>query len=37
MRRRASAAIVLAAALLVYGFVNARAGQPLFWHRLLEG
>jgi hypothetical protein len=29
-------AVVLAAALLGYGFFNARAGQPLFWQRLLD-
>ena len=30
-------AVVLAAGLLVYGFFNARAGQPLLWRRLLDG
>ena len=30
-------AVVLAAALLVYGFFNARAGQPLLWRRLFDG
>jgi eukaryotic-like serine/threonine-protein kinase len=28
--------IIFAAALLVCGFLAARAGRPLFWHRLLE-
>ena len=29
-------AVLLAAALLVYGFFIARAGQPMLWHRLLD-
>jgi len=29
-------AVLLATALLVYGFFTARAGQPMLWHRLLD-
>ena len=32
-----TSATVLAAAVLVYGFFNARAGQPFLWRRLLDG